>query len=210
MTVKEEINGVEIECETGTYFFSPKGIDRGTRLLLEHVPLPEEGKVLDLGCGWGIVGIYAAKKLGTERVVMCDISEEAVSLSRANLTRNGLDDGVVRLSDGLKGIEERDFSLILSNPPYHTDFSVAKEFIEDGFRKLAVGGRMAMVTKRLDWYKNKLKTVFGGVRVIKAEDYYIFLAEKRTAHVVKEKKPARTMSKKLQRKYGKKDGKAGS
>jgi len=204
MTVKEEINGIEIVCETGEYYFAPKGVDRGTRLMLETVPVREGDKVLDLGCGYGVVGIYAAKQVGGDRVVMCDILEDAVALSTENLSKNGIEGVRVLQSDGLKSIEDRDFTLIYSNPPYHTDFSVAKAFIEDGFRKLAVGGRMVMVTKRLDWYKNKLKSVFGGVKVFEREDYYIFLSEKRAAHVEKPKKNTQTMSKKLQRKYGKK------
>ena len=204
MLIKEEINGIEIICETGEYYFSPKGVDRGTRLMLETVPVAACDKVLDLGCGYGVVGIYAAKKLGGENVVMCDILEDAVALSEANLMRNGIDGVRVLQSDGLRNIEDRDFTLILSNPPYHTDFSVAKEFIEDGFKKLKVGGRMALVTKRLDWYRNKLTSVFGGVKVFEAEDYYIFLSEKRAARVEKPKKNTQTMSKKLQRKYGKK------
>ena len=204
MIVKEEINGIEIVCETGEYYFSPKNVDRGTRLMLETVSVREGDKVLDLGCGYGVVGIYAAKLLGGDHVVMCDILEDAVALSTENLARNGIEGVKVLQSDGLKGVEERDFTLIYSNPPYHTDFSVAKEFIEDGFRKLSVGGRMVMVTKRLDWYKNKLKTVFGGVKVFEAEDYFIFLSEKRAARVEKPKKNTQTMSKKLQRKYGKK------
>ena len=135
---------------------------------------------------------------------MCDILEDAVALAMDNLTKNGIEGARVLQSDGLKSVEDRDFTLIYSNPPYHTDFSVAKEFIEDGFRKLAVGGRMVMVTKRLDWYRNKLTSVFGGVKVFEAEDYYIFLSEKRVARVEKPKKNTQTMSKKLQRKYGRK------
>lgn len=204
MLIKEEINGIEIICETGEYYFSPTRVDLGTRFMLETVPVHEGDKVLDLGCGYGVVGIYAAKKVGGENVVMCDILEDAVALATDNLARNGITGARVLQSDGLKSVEDRDFTLIYSNPPYHTDFSVAKAFIEDGFRKLAVGGRMVMVTKRLDWYRNKLKSVFGGVKVFEAEDYYIFLSEKRAARVVKPKKNTQTMSKKLQRKYGRK------
>ncbi len=204
MTVNEIINGIDITCETGEYYFSPNRVDRGTRLMLETVPVREGDKVLDLGCGYGVVGIYAAKRLGGEHVVMCDILEDAVALATDNLARNGITGARVLQSDGLKAVEDRDFTLIYSNPPYHTDFSVAKAFIEDGFRKLAVGGRMVMVTKRLDWYKNKLTSVFGGVKVFEAEDYFIFLSEKRAARVEKPKKNTQTMSKKLQRKYGKK------
>ena len=204
MTVNEVINGIDIICETGEYYFSPNRVDRGTRLMLETVPVREGDKVLDLGCGYGVVGIYAAKQLGGDRVVMCDILEDAVALATDNLARNGIEGARVLQSDGLKAVEDRDFTLIYSNPPYHTDFSVAKAFIEDGFRKLAVGGRMVMVTKRLDWYKNKLTSVFGGVKVFEKEDYFIFLSEKRAARVEKPKKNTQTMSKKLQRKYGKK------
>ena len=204
MLIKEEINGIEIICETGEYYFSPTRVDLGTRFMLETVPVREGDKVLDLGCGYGVVGIYAAKRLGGDHVVMCDILEDAVALATDNLARNGITGARVLQSDGLKAVEDRDFTLIYSNPPYHTDFSVAKAFIEDGFRKLAVGGRMVMVTKRLDWYRNKLKSVFGGVKVFEAEDYYIFLSEKRAARVVKPKKNTQTMSKKLQRKYGRK------
>ncbi len=204
MLIKEEINGIEIICETGEYYFSPTRVDLGTRFMLETVLVREGDKVLDLGCGYGVVGIYAAKRLGGDHVVMCDILEDAVALATDNLARNGITGARVLQSDGLKSVEDRDFTLIYSNPPYHTDFSVAKAFIEDGFRKLAVGGRMVMVTKRLDWYRNKLKSVFGGVKVYEAEDYYIFLSEKRAARVEKPKKNTQTMSKKLQRKYGKK------
>ncbi len=204
MLIKEEINGIEIICETGEYYFSPTRVDLGTRFMLETVPVREGDKVLDLGCGYGVVGIYAAKRLGGDHVVMCDILEDAVALATDNLTKNGIEGARVLQSDGLKSVEDRDFTLIYSNPPYHTDFSVAKAFIEDGFRKLAVGGRMVMVTKRLDWYKNKLTSVFGGVKVFEAEDYYIFLSEKRAARVEKPKKNTQTMSKKLQRKYGRK------
>ena len=164
-----------------------------------------EDNVLDLGCGCGVVGICAAKQIGPERVWMCDISENAVRLSGQNAKANGVGTVTIRQSDGLKEISENGFTLILSNPPYHTDFAVAKEFIEDGFKKLALGGRLVMVTKRLDWYRNKLSSVFGGVTVKEQDGYYVFLAEKRdNRKPKKEKKNLQVMSKKLQRKYGKK------
>jgi len=164
-----------------------------------------EEQVQDLGCGCGVVGILAAKQIGAENVVMCDVSENAVQLSKQNAVANGLDGVTIRLSDGLRDISENGFTLILSNPPYHTDFAVAKEFIEDGFKKLAIGGKIIMVTKRLDWYRNKLSSVFGGVTVREKDGYYVFFAEKRGNYKPKkEKKNEQIMSKKLQRKYGRK------
>lgn len=205
MQFEEEIQGVRLTLQTNEQVFSPKAIDKGTKAMLSFVCFLPEDKVLDLGCGCGIVGILAAKQIGAERVVLCDVSENAVQLSKENAKANGVEDVIIRQSNGLTDILETDFTLILSNPPYHTDFAVAKHFIEDGFKKLSVGGRMIMVTKRLDWYQNKLSSVFGGVTVKEKDGYYVFFAEKRSMRKPKkEKKNEQILSKKLQRKYAKK------
>ena len=205
MQIEEQVQGINLVLQTNEEVFSPTAVDKGTRAMLSFVKFTQEDKVLDLGCGCGVVGICAAKQIGAEKVVMCDISQNAVLLSKQNAEANDVGAVIIRQSDGLKEISESGFTLILSNPPYHTDFAVAKGFIEDGFKKLSIGGKMVMVTKRLDWYRNKLSSVFGGVTVKEKDGYYIFLAEKRANRKPKkEKKNEQVMSKKLQRKYGKK------
>ena len=205
MQIEEQVQGVDLVLQTNEEVFSPTAVDKGTRAMLSFVEFKEEDKVLDLGCGCGVVGILAAKQIGADKVVMCDVSENAVRLSKQNAKANGVGEVVIHLSDGLKEISETGFTCILSNPPYHTDFAVAKGFIEDGFKKLAIGGKMIMVTKRLDWYRNKLSSVFGGVTVKEKDGYYVFVAEKRgNRKPKKEKKNEQVMSKKLQRKYGRK------
>ena len=173
--------------------------------MLSRLQVTGEDKVLDLGCGYGVVGISVAKTIGEDRVVMSDISEEALRLAKANLERNGLNKVRIVRSNGLQEIPDRDFTLILSNPPYHTDFSVAKGFIEDGYKSLVTGGKLMMVTKRLTWYKNKLSAVFGGVKVWEQDGYYVFTAEKRRVSGKNLSKNKHSLSKKLMRKYGKKD-----
>lgn len=198
------IGDVTMDFVTEAEVFSPQGADRGTLAMLSVVKLEESDKLLDLGCGYGLVGIWAAKQIGAEQVTMCDIAETAVKVARENCERNGVDVAVFK-SDGLKDLpEELRFTKILSNPPYHEDFSVPKGFIELGYRRLALGGVMYMVTKRRDWYYNKLKTVFGGVRVEEIDGYYVFTAEKRERKPVEKKKNEQIMSKKLQRKMSKK------
>ncbi|MBE7056019.1 MAG: class I SAM-dependent methyltransferase [Ruminococcaceae bacterium] len=195
------INDITIKLETDLSVFSPSAIDSGTLAMLSFLDLKEEDKVLDLGCGQGPVGIYCAKILGENRVVMCDVSSEAVNISKSNAVLNNLDNLCIIESNGFANIEDKDFTVILSNPPYHTDFSVAKEFIENGFKHLVVGGTMFMVTKRLEWYKNKLTSIFGGVKVREKDGYYVFIAEKRAPSISKKKKEQKnTLSKKLQRK----------
>ncbi len=198
--ITAEILGNRLEFVTDGDVFSPGGIDRGTLAMLSKVTLNTGDKLLDLGCGYGAVGIAAAKIIGAENVIMCDISENAVKLAVKNAALNGLDGVKIIRSDGVKEIKDNDFTLILSNPPYHTDFSIAKEFIEYGWKKLVRGGKMFMVTKRREWYKNKLISVFGGVRIYEIDGYYVFEAEKRTlkkAAENNEKSPA--LSKKLLR-----------
>lgn len=205
MLIKEQVQGIDLVLHTNEEVFSPTAVDRGTKAMLSLVKFSVGDKVLDLGCGCGVVGILAAKQIGAENVVMCDVSQNAVLLSKQNAAVNGVEGVIIRQSDGLKEISENGFTLILSNPPYHTDFAVAKGFIEDGFKKLSIDGKMIMVTKRLDWYRNKLSSVFGGVTVKEQDGYYVFIAEKRGNRTPKkEKKNEQVMSKKLQRKYGRK------
>lgn len=201
--INELIGNIELKLHTKDEVFSPKGVDAGTKAMLTYVNLTKEDKVLDLGCGYGIVGIWTAKQIGSEHVTMCDINPIAISCSKYNAIENGVEkDLTIIESDGLSQVLDNDFTLILSNPPYHVDFSVPKQFIEQGFKKLKLGGKMYMVVKRKDWYKNKLTSVFGGVTVHEKDGYFIFIAEKRPknkkASVVKEQK----LSKKLARKKG--------
>ena len=191
---------MDLVFETAPSIFSPNSIDNGTLAMLSVIDFLPGDKVLDLGCGYGIVGILAGKLIGEENVVMCDVSEQAVECATKNLRMNNVPDIRIRLSDGYKNVEESDFTLILSNPPYHADFSVPKHFIEVGFKKLVMGGKLIMVTKRLDWYKNKLTSVFGGVKVYEIDGYYVFIAEKRRQAVKEKEKKTGDLSKKLQRK----------
>ncbi len=201
--ITAEIKGISLEFETNDKVFSPSSIDLGTLSMLSQIDFNSTDKVLDLGCGYGIVGILAGKLIGADHITMCDLSEDAISLSKINAARNNLDDLKIIQSNGLENITDGDFTLILSNPPYHVDFTVPKQFIEAGFKKLVVGGKMVMVTKRKDWYKNKLTSVFGGVKVIETNGYYVFIAEKRSSYIPKKQKDTNRLSKKIQRKQRK-------
>lgn len=177
-----ELSGRKINIETDVSLFSPEGPDKGTLSMLEHAAFSLEDRVLDLGCGAGIVGLAAcASGVPSNSVVMTDVDFKATEMARKNMAANGFNDATIVCGDALSAVEEKDFSIILSNPPYHTDFKVAKTFIEKGFNRLKIGGRMLMVTKRRDWYKNKMISVFGGVKIYEHDDgYLVFESTKRS------------------------------
>lgn len=177
--------GEELELWTREGLFSPRQIDRGTQAMLSTVALEPGMRVMDLGCGCGVVGIAAARICGAENVWMSDVDPLAVETARENAARNGVAGVHVLCSDGFDAVEETGFDLILSNPPYQSDFAVARRFIEKGFNRLKIGGQLVMVTKRLDWYRNKLKSIFGGVRVQEVDGYYVFCAQRRSAQYAK-------------------------
>lgn len=189
-----------LQFETDAEVFSPHGLDLGTESMMEQLHTTDGQRVLDLGCGFGFVGIYLATQYPHDRVTMVDVDQNAVGLSKLNAQRNHVTPTILQ-SNGFEKLAGQTFDLILSNPPYHTDFAVAKAFIEDGHRHLAMGGHLYMVTKRRKWYENKLRSTFGNVQVTELNDYCVFVAEKRPfAKRKKNQAKEHTLSKKLQRK----------
>lgn len=178
--LEAEILGQRVSLETRPGLFSPGHIDRGTLAMLSHVEISPGMRIMDLGCGCGVVGVVAAKIAGEENVFISDVDPMAVETARRNAERNGVGGAHVCVSDGFRDVDASGFDLILSNPPYQADFSVAKGFIEKGFNRLKIGGRLYMVTKRREWYRNKMIAVFGGVEIRETDGYFVFIAERRS------------------------------
>jgi 16S rRNA (guanine1207-N2)-methyltransferase len=173
------IAGIPLRFATAPSLFSPRFPDQGTLAMLSSVSFAPGAKVLDLGCGYGVVGIFAAKLLGPRQVFMLDNDPEAIRCAAKNVAENGVEGVTVVLSEGFADFAETDFDKILCNPPYHADFSIAKHFIEKGFNRLKVGGAMWMVAQRGQWYRNKLTAIFGGVREFERGPYVVLEAQKR-------------------------------
>ncbi|HYG57926.1 MAG TPA: methyltransferase [Symbiobacteriaceae bacterium] len=154
--------------------FSPRQLDLGTALMLEQIGTPPPGaRFLDLGCGAGIVSRIAAEAWGC-RATAVDVNARALRLTALNAPA-----AEVVASNGFAALAGRQFDLIASNPPYHTDFGVAKAFIEGAHVHLELGGSLYLVVKRADWYVQKVRTTFGGCRVVEQNGYTVIVAEKR-------------------------------
>ena len=126
--------GNDLTFVTDAGVFSRDGLDRGTEVLLEALP-PLEGRVLDLGCGWGAVGVALGKRYPALDIVMTDINSRAVELARRNLAENGVTAAVLQ-GDGFDAVEGR-FDTIVTNPPIRAGkaviyglFARAREYLE--------------------------------------------------------------------------------
>lgn len=179
-TINATVKGVELRLRTTPGLFSPRAVDAGTLAMLSCVDFGPEDKVLDLGCGYGVVGLVAAKLGRADRVYLLDKDPSAVEIATINLAANDAGGATVVLSDGFRSFFETGFDKILCNPPYQADFAVPKHFIEKGFNRLVVGGSLFMVTKRELWYRNKITSVFGGVRVSEVGGYFVFEATRKS------------------------------
>lgn len=186
--IKTNIKDIELAFQTSENLFSPRSIDSGTLAMLSVIDFEKDDKILDLGCGYGVVGVLAAKIIGVNNVIMTDIDEKAIEISKDNAVLNNVEGVKIIQSDGFKDLAEKDFTKILSNPPYHADFSVPKMFIEKGFNRLRINGKFYMVTKRKDWYKNKFISIFGGVKIWEINEYFVFMGIKRETSYAKARK----------------------
>lgn len=187
--ISADIGGQNFTFKTLPGLFSPRYIDKSTLALLSLVEFGEDEKVLDLGCGYGVVGIWAARQIGPERVCMLDIDPQAVAVARENADLNGVAGVTILQSDGFRNLDATGFSTIIANPPYHTDFAVAKHFVHKGFNRLRIGGRMYMSARRELWYRKKLEGIFGNVRIRHIDGYSLFIATKRSATYAKARRP---------------------
>jgi 16S rRNA (guanine1207-N2)-methyltransferase len=188
--ILQTVQGVELRFETSPTLFSPRELDKGSLALLSRLRIEQDDKVLDLGCGYGLLGIFAAKAARPEAVFLLDRDEVAIACAKRNVVLNGVEGATCAVSDGFRDFHEAGFTKILCNPPYHADFSVAKHFIEKGFNRLAVGGSMWMVAKRGPWYRNKLRGIFGNVRVHAVGSYLVFEARKLSQTYANRRQPA--------------------
>ena len=147
-----EIKGVALEMRSAPGLFSPAHPDRGTLAMLSQVEFAPGQRVMDLGCGWGLVGVLAARICGAENVYMCDIDPAAVETARMNAAINGVPGVNICVSDGFRAVDAAGF-----------------------------GGWMFLVVKREKWYLNKMRAVFGGARSREADGYYVISAQRRAA-----------------------------
>jgi len=132
---------------TASGVFSKNHIDLGTRLLSESMVLPKQGSVLDLGCGYGVVGIAAAAINPSLNVFMVDVNVRAIRLARKNVEINNVENAIVKRGCLYKPFEDVIFDCILSNPPVSAGMQIVKAMISEAPAHMAQKASFQMVVK---------------------------------------------------------------
>ncbi|ELY4573895.1 16S rRNA (guanine(1207)-N(2))-methyltransferase RsmC [Cronobacter turicensis] len=158
----------ELTIKTLPGVFSRDGLDVGSDLLLSTLSPHTKGKVLDVGCGTGVLAAVLASHSPKVRLTLCDVSAPAVEASRATLAANGFE-GEVIASNVFSEIKGR-FDMIISNPPFHdgmeTSFEAAQTLIRSAVRHLNIGGELRIVANAFLPYPNVLDETFGNHEVL--------------------------------------------
>jgi 16S RNA G1207 methylase RsmC len=177
------LRGFAFRFVTDAGVFSKSNVDFGSRLLIETMDVPLDAEVLDVGCGYGPIGLAAARLAPKGRVTMIDINERAVELAKENAALNGISNVDIRQSDLFEAVRGRSFDVVLTNPPIRAGKSIVHRIFEEGWTLLVPGGAMWAVIQKKQGAPSaqaKLTEVFGNADLIaRDKGYWILKAVKR-------------------------------
>ena len=162
--------------------FSKDELDGGTRILLETIlENTLQTKVLDMGCGYGPVGILLKTFQPHIEVTMLDVNERAVNLSKLNVQRHNMDHRVL-CSDVYSAVENEMFDEIITNPPIRAGKVVIYKIFREAYMHLNEGGRLWVVIRKNHGAKSAIKeiqSIFGNCEVLhKEKGFYVLMAQK--------------------------------
>ncbi len=170
----EKICGQDLKFKTTWGLFSPKGVDEGSRLLLDLMEINEDDDTIDLGCGYGVLGLTMAKLAPKGEHLLVDKDFVAIEYSQTNARLNKLDNTEVFLSNGFNQVGDRRFDLIVSNLPAKTGKELYYLYFYDALARLNPGGRIYVVTISglRKFVSRAFKEVFGNYTKVKQGKVY--------------------------------------
>jgi 16S rRNA (guanine1207-N2)-methyltransferase len=178
-TAIAESDGQRLRFVTKPGLFSWKRLDAGTKLLIEtlgRLPLGAHDRVLDIGCGSGVLTLLAAKQAVRGQVLGVDVDCRAVEATRRTLALNDVAHAQALLSDCGESVGEDGFDAVVSNPPFHraqaTTYAVAEQIIRDAHRLLRPGGRLLLVANSFLRYQPFIEDTFGCADIVAQTGQY--------------------------------------
>ena len=180
--VKYTFRGINVNLNSDLGVFSKDRIDFGSNVLLNSLDgLDNVTNILDIGCGYGALGICIAKKYPDKKVTMVDVNERCVSLTNENIINNKLKNAECFISDVCEKVSLK-YDMVISNPPIRAGKVVVNRVIEEGYQCLEKGGSIWVVIQKKQGgpsLEKKMEEVFGNVETInKEKGYFIFKSTK--------------------------------
>lgn len=166
--------------KTDAGVFSRDNLDFGTRVMLEALDLDHlaPGDLLDLGSGYGPVGVIMGAMLPERTIYGVDVSERAIGLAKENAAYNKVENVVFSVSNAYEVIEKRDFGVILTNPPVRAGKEVVHHFMSEAIHYLKPGGELYVVLQKKQGAPSAMKKmaeVFDNVEEIERRKGYWIL-----------------------------------
>lgn len=179
--IEVDLLGRKFLFETDAGVFSKKRVDFGSEVLMataENVSFPE-GDLLDMGCGYGPIGLYLAKAFPNRQIEMVDINERAILLAKENAKINTIENVEIYASNLFEQVENHQFAGIISNPPIRAGKKVVHQILEEAHDYLMPGGSLLIVIQKKQGApsaRKKMEEVFGNVKRVALEKGYWVLA----------------------------------
>lgn len=176
------LRGNDLKFQSDSGVFSRNEVDFGSRVLIEKFTFPEiEGNILDVGCGYGPIGLSIAKDQSDRFVEMIDVNLRAIELAKDNAVKNNIENVKIYESSIYENVTGK-YAAILTNPPIRAGKEVVHGILRGSFEKLLPGGELWVVIQKKQGAPSAmelLKTLYDEVEVVKKEKgYYIIKCKK--------------------------------
>ena len=181
--INSTIANENLKFYTDNGVFSKESVDFGTKTMLESFNTEkEDAKVADIGCGYGVISIFLAKKYPTFKFTMVDVNNRVLELSKKNIELNNINNEVEVLESSSFDNVEGNFDIVLTNPPIRAGKKIVHKIMIDSFNHLSESGELWVVIQKKQGMascKKLLEETFSSVEVIaKNKGYYILKASK--------------------------------
>ena len=177
LKIQANLAGKDLTFATTWGIFSPREIDSGTDLFLKYLEIKPDEVALDIGCGYGPIGLAIAANAPHGSVHMVDKDFVAVDFANKNAQLNGLKNAQAYLSNGLSNVpKEIQFTTVVSNIPAKVGKEMLSILLHDVHQQLAPGGQFVVVTINglRQYMKRNFMEVFGNYEKVKqGKDYTI-------------------------------------
>ena len=171
------IKGKKLDFLTDNGVFSKTSIDLGSRNLLKYAIINDAKTILDVGCGYGTIGLSIAKLYPNTKVDMVDISERALDLARQNKSINTIENAEIFASDSYQNIT-KNYDMIITNPPIRAGKKIVNDIVIGGGSHLNENGNLWCVIQKKHGAQSLIKAmkeVYTSVEVVNVVDEYCII-----------------------------------